>query len=111
MPRDYLGEFEHQVLLTLLRLGAEAYSVPILLELEERTGRAVQAAAIYIALRRLEERGLVRSELREPEAGEGGRDRRFFVLTPLGITRLSETRAALQRLWDGIEPLLEGRPR
>lgn len=108
LARDHLGEFEHQVLLALLRLGSSSYTVPILLELEERTGRGVQAAAIYIALRRLEERGLVRSALREPEPGEGGRDRRFFELTAAGVARLRETRAMLQRLWDGVEPMLEG---
>ena len=29
MGRIALGEFEHQVLLTILRLGGESYSVPI----------------------------------------------------------------------------------
>ena len=37
MGRETLGNFEHQILLTVLRLGGEAYSVPIVVELEERT--------------------------------------------------------------------------
>lgn len=109
MSRDVLGELEHQVLLALLRCGADAYTAPLVLELEARTGRAVSAAAVYVSLRRLEEKGLVTSELRDPGA-EGGRDRRHFVLTGEGQARLRETRTTLQRLWDGMEPLLDDAP-
>ena len=45
MAKDLLGEFEHHVLLALLRRGEEGYSVPIVLELEERTGREVAPAS------------------------------------------------------------------
>jgi DNA-binding PadR family transcriptional regulator len=106
MRGDHLGEFEQRVLLTLLRLGADAYSVPIVRELEKRTGREVQAAAVYIALRRLEERGLVRSVLRDP--GEaGGRQRRHFLLTPKAKKRLRDAHETYMRLAEGLEPLLE----
>ena len=105
--RETLGDLEHQVMLALLRVGPEAYSVPVLLELESRTGREVAAAAVYIALRRLEDKGLVESRTEPPAAGEGGRDRRWFRVTPAGLAKLRETREALNRLWDGIEPRLE----
>lgn len=107
MPRDQLGEFEHQVLLALLRLGDGVYSLPIVLELEARTGRDVGVAGVYIVLRRLEEKGLVRSEMQPPGEGEGGRDRRVFQVTAAGLERLRETRRTLQRLWEGMEPRLE----
>ena len=105
MTREMLGEFEHQVLLALLRLGDDAYSAPVVLELEERTGRPVKAAAVYIALRRLEEKGLVRSGMRSPGA-EGGRDRRHFEVTDHGRTRLREAKATYQRLWEGLDGAL-----
>ena len=54
MTRRGLGEFEQQVLLTILQLGGEAYSVPMVVELEGRSGREVSQSAVYIALRRLE---------------------------------------------------------
>lgn len=106
MPREHLGEFEQRVLLTLLRLGDDAYSVPIVRELEHRTGREVAAAAVYIALRRLEERGLVLSELRDP-GPDGGRKRRHFVLTEEARTRLQEAHRTYMQLSEGLEPLLE----
>lgn len=108
MAKDLLGELEHHVLLALLQQGEEGYSVPIVLELEERTGRDVAPAAIYIALRRLESKGLLDSELRYADPDEGGRERRYFRLTPEGIERLREAKASFMNLWKGLEPVLGG---
>jgi len=104
MGRDNLGELEHQILLAVLRLGDGAYTAPILTELEERTGRETTLAAVYIVLRRLEEKGLVRSRLREHDAA---RERRYFRVTPAGIRRVLEARDAYEALWEGLESLRE----
>jgi len=109
MPKESLGEFEQQVLLAILRLGSESYSVPVVLELEERTERSVAPAAVYIALRRLEKRGLVSSRLDTAAPEEGGRPRRYFRLEPEALERLEESRRVLHRLWDGVGPILERR--
>jgi DNA-binding PadR family transcriptional regulator len=107
MAKDLLGELEHHVLLALLQQGEEGYSVPIVLELERRTGREVAPAAIYIALRRLESKGMLTSELRKADPEEGGRDRRYFRLTDEGIARLQEAREGFLSLWEGLEAVLE----
>lgn len=107
MPRDTLGDFEHQVLLAILRLGGEAYSVPVVLELEERTGREVAQAAVFIVLRRLEEKGLLRSRMDDHALKDTGRVRRYFKLTPSAMRRLKESRRTLVRLWDGVEATLD----
>jgi len=103
MGRDLLGELEHQVLLAVLRLGDEAYTAPIVEELEDRTGRATTLAAVYIVLRRLEEKALVSSDVRDGE--EGVRTRRYFRVTPEGVERVLDARDAYDRLWDGLEHL------
>lgn len=105
MSKDVLGEFEHQVLLAVLRCGGDAYSVPIVLELEERTGREVAPAAVYIALRRLEEKSLAESELRSPE--DGGRSRRYFRVTERGVEQLRASKRRYVSLWEGLDPVLE----
>ena len=105
MARDGLGELEHQTMLALLRLGDEAYTAPIAEELEERTGRRTTVAAVYIVLRRLEEKGLVTSMLQE--AGQsGGRDKRYFDVTELGMERLRRAREAYTSLWEGLDAVL-----
>jgi len=104
-PRENLGEFEHQVLLAALRLGPETYSVPIVLELERRTGRAASPAAVYIALRRLEEKGLAVSEMRRDEDNRA-RSRRYFRVTDEGKRTLGEAKRRFASLWEGLDPLL-----
>jgi DNA-binding PadR family transcriptional regulator len=106
MGRDSLGEFEHQVLLAILQHGGESYSVPIVIELEDRAGREVTQAAVFIVLRRLEEKGLLRSRMAEGEEG-AGRSRRYFKITGLGMRRLRESRQALLRLWEGLDTALD----
>lgn len=107
MPRDTLGEFEHMVLLCILRLGGEAYSVPVVLELEVRTGREVAQSAVFIAMKRMESKGLLKSRMDETSVKETGRVRRYFKLTPAAAGKLRDTRHALERLWDGTENQLD----
>ena len=110
MGKQLLGEFEHHVLLALLRQGDEGYSVPIIAELEARTGREVAPAAVYISLRRLEKKGLLTSHLRSASPEDGGRERRYYSITPRGLARMAEAREALMSLWDGLELRLEEAP-
>ena len=72
------------------------------------TGRDVSAAAVYIALRRLEDGGYVRSSVKEREARGVTRERRYFDVTARGLGLLRTARARYLRLWDGLEPLLGG---
>ncbi len=107
MGRSTLGEFEHQVLLTILRLGREAYSVSIVSELEGRTGRDVSTSAVYVALRRMEEKKLLTSRLETPEESGEPYPRRYFALTDAALEALKEARRAYLGLWDGLEPALD----
>lgn len=105
--RSALGEFEHQVLLAILRLGREAYSVSIVSELEVRTGREAATSAVYIALRRLEKRGLLTSRLETPAESGEPYPRRYFALTEAALEPLKEARRAFRSLWEGLEPVLD----
>jgi DNA-binding PadR family transcriptional regulator len=107
MPREALGDIEHFVLVALVRLGGESYGVPILDEIAERTGREVARSAVYVALRRLEEKGLVRSRMGEPTATRGGRPKRFFSITKAGARQLVAARRAYERMWADVGRLAE----
>jgi len=104
MGRDSLGEFEQLVLLAALRLGKDAYVVPIIDDILSRTGRQATHAAVYVALRRLEKRGLVSSSLGEPTPERGGKPKRYFEVTPKAMSQLRESRDALLSMWEGLEP-------
>ena len=107
MARRGLGEFEQQVLLVILRLGREAYSVPIVAEIEQRTGREVATSAVYIALRRLEKKGLLSSRLELPEQSGEPYPRRYFALTEASLEPLKTARQSMLSLWEGLEPVLD----
>ena len=107
MERTALGEFEQLVLLAMLRLGEEAYGVPIMSMIEERTGRDVSRAAVYIALRRLQKRGFVSSRLADPTPERGGRAKRYFKLERDAIAHLRDSRRAMMSMWEDLEPVLE----
>ena len=111
MTRQALGEVEHLVLLALLRLGPDAYGVPILREIQQRTHRRVSRAAVYIALRRLEDRSFVTSRMGEKTAERGGRARRHFTLARRGLRALQQTRESLVSMWQDFEPALDRRGR
>lgn len=107
----YVGEFEYSVLLAVLhvdRAGAgEAYAVPVRAVLEDRTGRPVARGALYTALERLETKGCLRSRMGDPTAERGGKARRYFTVTPLGVRALKAMHASLASLSRGLEAVLE----
>lgn len=105
--KKILGEFEHHVMLAAVRLGSRAYTVTIVSELEARTDRTVAPAAVYIALRRLEEHGLIASHLKTPSGD--WRPRRVVTVTRAGRALLRQSRSRLLNLWDGLDLLWKER--
>ena len=96
------------VLAALLRLGDEAYGVPVRQEIEERTGRTVSIGAVYTTLDRLERKGLVRSRAGSPTPTRGGRRKRMFQVLPPGSRALKDSVGALSRMVEGLLPVAGG---
>jgi len=108
MTRQFLTDFELMIMLAILRVGEAAYGVPIAREIEETGGRTVLLGAIYTALDRLEQNGLVTSAMGDPTPERGGRAKRFFKVTAKGLRAIKDARRALTALWTGL-PQLKGR--
>jgi DNA-binding PadR family transcriptional regulator len=106
--REYLTDFELMILLAVLRLGDEAYGVPIAREIETTGGRSVVLATVYAALDRLEDNDLVSSSIGEPTPERGGRAKRYFRVTPAGLRSVRQAQRALTSLWTGIPQLERG---
>lgn len=105
MGQASLGEFEQMVLLAVLHLGDGVYGVPIVDEIEARTGRSVSRAAVYVTLRRLEKKGLLETWMGEPTEERGGKARRMVRVREEGRRQLIESRRAMDAMWDGLEAL------
>lgn len=104
MAREALGEFEQMILLAVLHVGDDVYGVPIVDEIERRTGRAVAPAAVYITLRRLEQKGLLSSWMSDPTPERGGKARRCVKVTRAGLAMLRESRQVIDQMWKGLDP-------
>ena len=98
----HLGDLEQLILLTLLRLGPEAYGVAIADELATRGGRAVTLGAVYKTLTRLEQKGYVRTTIGDPTPERGGRRKRYYHLTRAGRRNLAASLDAIRSLSAGL---------
>jgi DNA-binding PadR family transcriptional regulator len=109
---DVLGTFEQAVLLALVRpttaLGKEAYGRAVLKEVQLRLGREVSAGAVYATLDRLEQKGLISSEVRPGDDARAGLPRRYYSIKPPGIRALNEAKTAVDRMWSGVRSPLKG---
>jgi PadR family transcriptional regulator PadR len=108
MNASSLGEMEHLVMLAILRLGDRAYGIPVIEEVRARTGRRVSRASVYVALRRLEQKGLVTSRLGASTPERGGRAKRYFRLRASALRALRASRAAYVNMWRDYEAILDG---
>ena len=107
--RNNLSNFEMMILLALIRLGDNAYGVPISKEIEKHSGRNISVASVYTALERLEAKGFVISALGEPTPERGGRAKRYFRITAAGTREVRDTRRILVELWQGLPGIERGR--
>ncbi len=105
MKGTHLGEFEELVLLTIASLVNNAYSVAIVDELSSHAGRTVKLGVVHAVLNRLEEKGLVKSELGEATATRGGKRKRFYFLTSAGKASLIRIKEIRDQLWQKIPNL------
>lgn len=106
---DGIGEFEKLLLLAVLRLRDGAYGAALIEELEARLGREVSPGAVYVALRRLEDKRMLRSHAGELTPERGGRAKRYYDVTRQGLVALREARDAWDAMVQGIEARLEPR--
>lgn len=106
MSTYHLGEFEEIVLLTVAILNGEAYGVSIAEEIESRLERNVSLGAVQIVLKRLETKGLLRSEFGEATNVRGGKRKRYYEITGAGKELLKQTKEQRTSLWNAIPKIV-----
>ena len=104
MSEIRLREFEELVLLSVLIASPDAHGPSLQQVLAAEAGRTVSLGAIYTALDRLTQKGLVRSELGEPTPVRGGRRKRHYTLTERGNEQVREARRIRERMWTKADP-------
>jgi len=102
MKKYQLGEFEEVVILTIGILNNETYSVQIKDEIESRLSRSVSMGALHTALRRLEEKGYLKSFAGEATEERAGRPKRYFEITATGKKAMLYAKNTRDELWSAI---------
>jgi PadR family transcriptional regulator, regulatory protein PadR len=105
MSKEYLGEFEELVLTMVGVLQEEAYGNAIVNEIKDRLGRDSNLSAVHVTLYRLEDKGLVKSNMGGATNTRGGRRKRIFSITNAGLAMLKSMKEARVDLWKLIPRL------
>lgn len=105
-PASGPTELEQLVMLSVIRLGDDAYAAAVRRDLAKAIDRKLSAATCHVTLVRLERKGLLESRESDPEPVRGGRSRRCFKLTPEGVEELRAARAVMDRMWDRVAGLV-----
>jgi PadR family transcriptional regulator, regulatory protein PadR len=103
MKDHSLGEFEELVLLMVAALHQEAYGVSILENLEQNLKRKINVSAVHVALKRMEDKGFVKSKFGGITEERGGRRKKFYEITALG-KRILDHQYALRTSLYGLIP-------
>ena len=102
MKGNHIGELEELILLTVGILNDDAYGVSVLQELKSQTGRDLNISAVHAVLNRLEEKGLLNSNMGGATNERGGRRKRFYSLSADGRTAVEELREMREKLYDQL---------
>ncbi|MCB0669596.1 MAG: PadR family transcriptional regulator [Saprospiraceae bacterium] len=105
MSHDQLGFFEEQILTMVAILGDHAYGNAIVEEIKSQLDKTVNLSSVHVTLYRLEDKGLVKSELGGATATRGGRRKRIFSITSAGISVLRSLKESREQLWNLIPQL------
>ena len=108
MKNTGLGEFEELVLLAVCILEGEAYGISVKKEVEKHTGRSILLGAVHITLYRLQDKGLLQSEMGGNTEKRGDRRKRLFTVTDAGMRQLRTSQDVRQKMWQLIPQLNSG---
>jgi len=102
MGKTYITRNNEMILLSILRLGDNAYLVTLLDLLNQITKKRWTIGNLFVALEKLEDTGCISSKLGEPKKKKGGRAIKFYNVTDQGILALQKVRSAQDQLWEGL---------
>jgi DNA-binding PadR family transcriptional regulator len=102
MKKYQLGEFEEVVMLTVGILFDEAYGVSVKQEIEARLSRQVSVGALQTALKRLEDKGYLKSREGEATPERAGRPKKYYQITAYGRRAMEYTKRTRDELWRAI---------
>ena len=102
MKGTHLGEFEELVLLAVCTTHPDTYGNTVKEVINNIANRNINLSTAHGALARLEDKGFVKSQMGEASAVRGGKRKRIFEITALGLKKLEEAKELRSRFWEKI---------
>lgn len=100
--KKFISRNEEIILLTILKLGENAYGVSIRDRIYKDMGDKWSFASIYQPLDNLLRRKYVRRKKGAPTAKRGGKSKYYYEVTSAGMEVLIELKRANEQVWSGI---------
>ena len=94
-----LTKLEEQILLSVWRLGDDAYGLTIYEHIKKITGKNMAIGGIYFPLERLVNKRFLNAYKGEPTHVRGGQSKRYYKLTKHGIEALLEAKKTHEAFW------------
>jgi PadR family transcriptional regulator PadR len=100
-----ITRFEEFILLSVWKLGSNAYGPSICDYIQDITGKQIAIGGIYFPLKRLEKDGLLEAYQSKPTAVRGGQSKRYYRLTKPGLKVLLRELEIQQAFWKDLPEL------
>lgn len=94
-----LTRTEEMIMLAVLNLRENAYLVSIQGYLSEMFEKEVSLTSVHLPLHRLEKIHYLESRMGNATAVRGGRRKKIYTVTKLGLKALEEYRTISEKLW------------
>lgn len=99
---EIITRLEEMLLLSIVRLNNDAYAVPIIKDIKEKTGKSISSGALWVTLDNMSKRGLLRKKLADATSEVGGRGKLYYSLTPVGKEALKSALELHKNIWSDI---------
>ncbi|WP_420385284.1 PadR family transcriptional regulator [Roseivirga sp.] len=101
MSEYSLGTLEETILIILL-MQEKTYGVEIAKVYEQHMSQSISLPAIHIVLKRMEKKGLVKSDFGDPTPERGGKRKRIYQATQTGFKVASEIQERRTQMWSKV---------
>lgn len=102
MTQETISSQEEIVLLSVGSLEPEAYAYGIQKEIKDQANMSWSLGTIHTILYRLENKGLLKSEMGGASDKRGGRSKRLYRLTAKGYNHVEQIQETRQAMWNKL---------
>jgi len=97
-----IGNLEEMILLVVASLDTTAYGVSVTDEYNQISNNNISLSAVHTVLRRLEQKGFIKSVMGGASAERGGRRKRLYQITKTGFEIMEHIQMNRQKMWARI---------